>query len=213
MIQFVSNYDDLSTERGYQFKFYCDKCRNGYLSEFALSKTGTAANLLGTAGNFLGGIFGRVTAGAQEIQRAIRGPAHDQALQKAVAEVKKNFRQCSRCGQWVCAEVCWNAKAGLCESCAPDQDQELAAQQAQATAEQIATKAREHNYTKDVDFEKKSGLNNCPQCGVNNPAGAKFCSACGAALYAQPAKNAFCSNCGSKLANEKFCPQCGAKVG
>jgi hypothetical protein len=212
MIQFVSNYDDLSTERGYQFKFYCDKCRNGYLSEFALSKAGTATSLLSTAGGFLGGIFGRVSQGAYEIQKAVGGKAHDEALQKAVADAKKNFRQCTRCGHWVCAEVCWNAQAGLCESCAPDQEQELAAQQAQATAEQIATKTREQNYTKDINFQKKTGVNHCPKCGVNNAPGAKFCSACGGALYAQPAKNAFCSNCGSKLTTEKFCPQCGAQV-
>ena len=34
MIQFVANYDDLSTDKGFQFKFHCDKCRNGYLSRF-----------------------------------------------------------------------------------------------------------------------------------------------------------------------------------
>ena len=31
MIQFVNNYDDLSTDKGYQFKFYCVKCGNGYM--------------------------------------------------------------------------------------------------------------------------------------------------------------------------------------
>lgn len=34
MIQFVANYDDLSTDKGFQFKFHCDRCRNGYLSRF-----------------------------------------------------------------------------------------------------------------------------------------------------------------------------------
>jgi hypothetical protein len=31
LIQFVANYDDLSTDKGFQFKFHCDKCRNGYM--------------------------------------------------------------------------------------------------------------------------------------------------------------------------------------
>jgi len=26
LIQFVQNYQDLSTDRGFQFKFHCDKC-------------------------------------------------------------------------------------------------------------------------------------------------------------------------------------------
>ena len=33
-IQFVENYQDLSTDRGYQFRFHCDRCGNGYLSTF-----------------------------------------------------------------------------------------------------------------------------------------------------------------------------------
>jgi len=40
LINFVANYEDLSTDRGYQFKFFCDKCRNGYMSLFIPSKMG-----------------------------------------------------------------------------------------------------------------------------------------------------------------------------
>src|SRR5256885_3214557 len=32
-IRFTGNYEDLSTDRGYQFKFYCEKCQNGYMSQ------------------------------------------------------------------------------------------------------------------------------------------------------------------------------------
>ena len=42
LIQFVQNYDDLSTDRGYQFKFYCDRCGNGHMSRFEASVVGTA---------------------------------------------------------------------------------------------------------------------------------------------------------------------------
>ena len=44
-IPFTGNYDDLSTDRGYQFKFYCEKCHNGYMSSFQTSKMG----MLGSA--------------------------------------------------------------------------------------------------------------------------------------------------------------------
>ena len=74
-IPFTNNYTDLSSQRGFQFKFNCQKCGNGYMSTFQASKLGTAAgktsnkfrNLLGGAGenakkakteldSFLGGL-------------------------------------------------------------------------------------------------------------------------------------------------------------
>jgi hypothetical protein len=210
MIQFVANYDDLSTDKGYQFKFYCDKCGNGFLSPFAPSTVGTAANLLNTVGGLFGGILGRVGDGAYQIQKAIGGKGHDQALEHAVTEAKTHFHQCTRCGKWVCPEVCWNAKVGLCETCAPDETEELAAQQALATAEQIATKVREQNLVKGMDLATKTGVNCCPKCGEKSKPGARFCAACGTAL-AQPAKKRFCAECGQELSEQKFCPQCGAK--
>ena len=33
-IPFTSNYTDLSSQRGFQFKFFCQKCGNGYMSTF-----------------------------------------------------------------------------------------------------------------------------------------------------------------------------------
>ena len=86
-IPFTGNYEDLSTDRGYQFKFYCEKCNNGYMSTFRTSKIGvlgTAANL---AGGLFGGVFGRVADSAYEVQRAVGGPAHDSALKDAVSEI------------------------------------------------------------------------------------------------------------------------------
>ena len=53
MIQFVNNYDDLSTDRGFQFKFHCDKCGNGFMSRFQMSTIGTAGSLLRAASSFL----------------------------------------------------------------------------------------------------------------------------------------------------------------
>jgi hypothetical protein len=209
MIQFVSNYDDLSTDRGYQFKFYCDKCGNGHMSEFMPSKAGMLAGLVHAAGNVFGGMLSRVGDNAYSIQKAVAGRAHDDALQKAVQEGKKFFRQCTRCGKWVCPEVCWNHPAGLCEGCAPDETEELAAQRAQATAEQIGTKLREQNLTSHLDLAKNTGVNACPECGHKNDPQSKFCSGCGKELPHRPTAK-FCGQCGNKIANEKFCPQCGS---
>ena len=55
MIKFTANYDDLSTDRGYQFKFHCDKCGNGYMSRFQPSLTGTAGGVAGMLSNLITG--------------------------------------------------------------------------------------------------------------------------------------------------------------
>ena len=76
-IEFVQNYSDLSTDKGYQFKFYCDKCGNGYMSSFRASAIGIASSAAQVAGSLFGGIFGNVSSSSYEVQRAVGGPAHD----------------------------------------------------------------------------------------------------------------------------------------
>ena len=89
MIQFVNNYDDLSTDKGYQFKFHCDKCGNGYMSRYQPSLTGTGGSLLRAAGDLFGGWLSSAGDSAYEIQRAVGGKAHDEALQKAVEDARR----------------------------------------------------------------------------------------------------------------------------
>jgi len=156
-IEFTGNYEDLSTDRGYQFKFYCEKCGNGYMSSFKASKVGMAASAAQVAGNLFGGIFGRAADTAYEIQRAVGGQAHDAALREAVDEIRPLFKQCTRCGNWVCEPVCFNKKAQLCESCAPDMDEEIAAAQAEAAREQAFEKARNVDWMKGRDLGAVTG--------------------------------------------------------
>ena len=54
MIQFVNNFEDLSTDKGYQFKFHCDQCGDGYMSRFQTSTLGVTSSFLNTASNLLG---------------------------------------------------------------------------------------------------------------------------------------------------------------
>jgi rRNA maturation endonuclease Nob1 len=206
LIQFVQNHQDLSTDRGYQFKFFCDKCGNGYMSAFQTSIVGTAGGLLRAAGDVFGGIFGQAGNSAYEIQRAIGGKAHDAALQEAVEEVKPHVHQCVRCGQWVCLEVCWNTKRGLCTSCGPKTEVEVAAAQSAAQIEQIHVKVRERDQTADLNLDRQM-VARCPKC-MAQVEGGKFCPECGEAL----APKDECDACGVKLAPKaKFCPECGAK--
>ena len=152
-IRFTGNYEDLSTDRGYQFKFFCEKCQNGYMSSFQASTMGMLGSAARVAGNLFGGVFGSVADSTYEVQRAVGGGAHDSALKEAVEEISPIFKQCSRCGNWVCEPVCWNKKQGLCETCAPDFDKELAAAQADAAREQIQAKVREVDWIKTRDLE------------------------------------------------------------
>jgi hypothetical protein len=205
-IPFTGNHEDLSTDRGYQFKFFCEKCGNGYMSSFQTSKMGMLGSAARVAGSLFGGVFGSVADSAYEVQRAVGGPAHDSALKDAVAEIAPTFKQCTRCGNWVCQPVCWNKKAGLCEGCAPDLDEEMAAAQAEAAREQIHEKARTVDWTRQRDVKTVSGAV-CGACGAKTQGG-KFCHDCGAPLNAKTG----CASCGHEAeGSPKFCPECGQR--
>jgi len=207
LIQFTRNHHDHSTDKGYQFEFFCDRCGNGFKSEFKPSMTGFATSALRAAGDVFGGFFHQAGAGTYEIQRAIQGPGHDRAFRESVEETKPNFRQCPKCAKWVCLTMCWNQKRGLCYECAPNVETELAAAQAQATIEQIHEKVRSQDLTKEIDVTSEAAAL-CPSCGARTQ-GAKFCPECGKAL--RP-KNE-CSRCGTKVdAGTKFCPECGNRI-
>ena len=203
-IQFTDNYTDLSSNRGYQFKFFCQKCGNGYMSTFKANPMGTAAAAAQAVSSLLGGIFGRAAQGAEQLQSLVAGPQHDAALQAAVEEIRPLFKQCTRCGQWVCEPVCWNKKAGLCETCAPDLDEEVASAQAQAAKEQVIEKARAVDFVGARDLAKVTAVN-CPKCGAKTQ-GSKFCPECGAPT----AQKKTCGSCGTVVdGSPKFCPECG----
>ena len=87
------------------------------------------------------------------------------------------FKQCTRCGNWVCEPVCWNKKAGLCE-----------------TARRISTRrsprprrrprGNRRRQGAQVDYLGQRDLAQvaaavCPQCGAKTQGG-KFCPECGA---------------------------------
>jgi len=207
-IPFTSNYQDLSSTRGFQFKFMCEKCGNGYMSTFEANKLGAASAAANVAASLLGGIFGRAAQTTDQLQSMVAGSQHDSALNVAVREISPIFKQCTRCGNWVCEPVCWNKKAGLCESCAPDLDEEIASAQAQAAREQAQSKARSVDYLGQRDLAQVASAV-CPQCGAKTQGG-KFCPECGTSIAAKRA----CQHCGAQAdGSPKFCPECGKPYG
>lgn len=207
LIRFTSNHTDHSNDQGYQFEFHCDHCHNGHMTAFQPSKLGMAGNLLRAADGLFGGIFGSVANAGDQMKDAFRGKARDDAFRAAVDEASKHFKQCSRCGKWVCPEHCWNAERSLCEGCAPNLQEEIASAQATIAKEQVWEKLRASDQLAGVNLAAPRTAN-CPNCGA--PAtSAKFCSECGHSL--QPKDK--CTGCGATLKpGVKFCSECGAKT-
>jgi len=202
MIQFTKNYTDRSNDQGFQFEFFCDKCGNGFVSRFQPSTMGMAAGILRAAGSVFGGALGRAGWAGDQVKDVFRGKAWDEAFAKAVEEGRAKFKQCTRCGKWVCPEVCWNEKRSLCEECAPDLQEEAAAAQAQAAVEQVREKARSVNLVDEVDMGAHQ-VAACPHCNARVEGG-KFCPECGKPLTSR----ATCKKCGTQF-DGKFCPECG----
>jgi uncharacterized OB-fold protein len=206
-IHFTKNFTDHSNDTGFQFEFHCDKCGNGYRSSFVTNKLGMAANLLKAAGSIFGGSLSSAGWGADHVKDAFRGKAWDDAFADAITEIKPKLKQCTRCGKWVCPEVCWNEKRNLCEECAPDLAEAAAAIQAQVAVEQAWDKARKTDQVEALDM-KAQQVSGCPHCGAHIDTGAKFCPECGKAIVTKASGS--CAKCGTKFtSSSKFCPECG----
>ena len=204
MIPFTDNYQDKSTEYGYQFEFDCERCGNGYSSSFQKSAAGMGGGLLRAASGLFAGAFGRGASTVEEMADMARGAGRDAALKKAVEEMRPYFHQCHRCGNWVCRDVCWNEQAGLCTACSPKIEQELGALQADERVRQLQEALTTVDLTAGVDVTR-AVVARCPSC-MAETGGAKFCPECGTSL----APKATCSGCGTEArAGTKFCPECG----
>jgi membrane protease subunit (stomatin/prohibitin family) len=211
-IEFVSNYSDLSTDKGFQFEFNCDRCSNGFRTRFRPWTVGSVSSVLDAAGSLLGGVFNTAADVGERVRSAGWQKAHDDAFQESVQEIRSSFIQCPRCSQWVCRKSCWNSKRGLCKECAPDLGVEMSAAQASRSVEEVwahAKMAEEDKKLAEGNW-RETIVASCPKCGAPQATNAKFCPECGTKIKAAEQ----CSQCGAKLtAGAKFCPECGAKAG
>ncbi len=198
LTKFVNNVEDLSDDAGFKFRFKCDRCGDGFESQY----TGSKMNVLKTAMDVFQ-VFspfgGRMTGAANDIDRGLRGKERDAAYERAVGEAMAFFKKCSACGHWVCPENCWNDKSGMCDDCAPEAAQ-AGAKETNRLAGESAVKAATEG--------KATPVINCPVCGAQAK-GVKFCESCGANL--QPTQK--CKSCNAVIeAGAKFCGECGAKA-
>src|ERR1051325_1978043 len=205
LIQFTRNYRDLSTDTGFQFEFSCDRCGNGYQTEFQASALGTVSSALDAASNLFGGVFGNAANAARNVRSAAWEKAHDNAFASSVEEAKPHFHKCKRCGHWV-DDDCWNSERTLCKDCAPDLQEGFSSIQVDAAINDARMKASQVDYV-SADKFKQTVVASCPHCGAK-VSGGKFCPECGKPL----ASEKLCTNCGAKLdIGAKFCAECGTK--
>jgi len=217
---FTRNYEDNSTEAGFQFTFYCDNCRDGYKSSFIQSETykkgkgmrGIAqgasilGNLIGGRASSIGWTVGR---GGDVLSERFTGQSpewqkeHQKAFEWVQNEARQHFHRCHSCQKYVC-DACLNEDEGLCVSCAPRQEIYVSKTRADAMRRNI-DEAGQSAHVWQGKIESKTIV--CPSCG--KPAGSgRFCNNCGASM-----ELAVCSQCGAKNAlNVRFCNNCGTSM-
>jgi hypothetical protein len=210
MADFVGHHEDLSSDRGYQFRFHCDRCTS--FVDTTPTKT-LRRELWRAAGKLVGGATGSISETAFEANRIAGDPEHDAAFAKAVAEARRHFRACGRCGRWVCVKACYHEAAKACEDCEPNPDEESL----RTAARRITDRERQKQEAEDRLYERDAVERTlkaretlgqtCPRCGATGRTG-KFCNTCGAAL--SPPARVACSACGAANdAGARFCEGCG----
>lgn len=217
---FTSNFEDNSTEAGFQFTFFCDACHEGYKTEFVEAKSYKKGRFFRSLGGIIGaasqisGKFGNVGYGAERgadvLSERFEGMSpewhkeHEKVFELAQNEAMGHFHRCPRCKKFFCDND-WNEEAGLCVEEAPRESIEVAAARAEKMVRDIKAKA-ENTQVFTGKIEQRQTM--CPECG--KPAGeGKFCSNCGTPL----GKNK-CPRCGAGItAGARFCGECGQKVG
>jgi len=217
---FTRNYQNNSTDAGFQFTFLCDVCGDGYKSSFIESetykkkkRTGFLGKSAGIAGGLFGGKASKVghaterSSGAMNERFDGQSPEwhkeHEQAFEKAKNEAQQHFHRCPGDHKYVC-DQCWNEDGGLCTSCAPRQEVYVAKAHASAMKRNI-DEAGSKATVWQGSIESKTTM--CPQCG--KPAGTgKFCNNCGASMDLRE-----CQKCGAKNAvTVRFCNNCGENM-
>jgi len=159
MIAFTDNYEDNSTEAGFQFTFFCDICREGYKTRFVESMSYKKRGLLrglgrvASAGTSIAGRYSGVghgiETGTDVLSERFEGMSpewhneHQQVFEDGQNEAKGHFHRCPKCQKWVCENE-WNEQSMLCIECGPREAVEVAAARAEKMVMDIKEKAGQH---------------------------------------------------------------------
>lgn len=218
---FTRNYEDNSTEAGFQFTFYCDLCNDGYKTSFIESETykkGSVLKQLNSGArilsSFLGGKLSNVAwstgYGADILSERFNGMSpewqkeHEKAFTMAQNEAQQHFHRCHGCRRWIC-DADYNEEEMMCTECAPLENVAAAKIRSARMVEEMKEKAEQTSIYEGDIKEKHTVV--CPRC--DKPCGeGKFCTNCGANLTMN-----ICPNCGAEVAKDiRFCGECGSRV-
>ncbi len=118
-IEFTDNWEDLSDENGFRFRFFCERCDADYTSDLQPCSRAAESRLLESMGQ----IIAEATDNGADLNVDEERMHRESALRTAVTQVRENFHQCPQCGEWVC-DRCWNRSMMLCEKCAPSGEEQ-----------------------------------------------------------------------------------------
>ena len=165
MRAFTRNYEDNSSEAGFQFTFYCDICNDGYKSSFIESETykrgkglrGISQGL-GMLGSLVGGVVGDIGYSAERgghiLSENFQGQSpewhkeHERSFAMAQNEAQSHFHRCHSCNHYAC-DACYNEDEGLCTECAPRQEIYVAKARAEAMRRNINEAGELRPYGRD----------------------------------------------------------------
>ena len=186
---FSDNYKDMSqpqgADAGFEFEFYCERCRDAWRSGYERYARGRAEGWLQRAGGLAGEFGGRAGWDMSNMANAAGGlaqagwhKARDEAFQRAIGQAEGHFHRCANCTHHVCAQ-CWNGDRGLCLDCAPDLQARVETARAQGEVQAASQRANDFGQQLGQNVEVETAHQAaCPQCGSATQ-GAKFCPECG----------------------------------
>ena len=213
---FVKNFDDMSDQNGFQFKFKCDICQDGFMTKYRQAPYAKAK-----------GLFGGRQQHRQQLRRELlgvwataRGELHPRRATCTIPNGAKltkrlwtmlqrkrgaDFTKCPGCTKYVDA-TCWNEQGLMCVECSPRQAITVQKARAQAFGQKAAESMMAQDYSAEIKGAEEVKIL-CSKCGKPTSSG-KFCEVCGA-----PLDKSACPNCGQKVsATARFCNNCGQKL-
>lgn len=219
MQSFTRNYQDNSSQTGFEFVFNCDNCGDGFTTSFVECRShkrgGFLKNLtegIGAGARMVGlhEIAYGLERGGDLVGRQFEGMSpewhkeHETAFRNAMNEAKETFHRCHGCNTYVC-DACFNEEEGMCVNCAPRENTAVSKARSRRMVDEINERADTANVFKGSITSKQII---CPKCGKPVAQG-KFCGNCGANVGLM-----VCPNCGAEnQQGTKFCSECGTKLG